>query len=234
MDDPDGYNDIHDLLTKHNVADHTVHHTWMGSSLNDTPPLDPTMPQCCDCTDFTTTCDSEVSQVETVLSKMSNGGKTHCTRFRPPYGWPYETPGQQGLADVEPVVAKYAVFVGWNFETHDADNQPCSCIDETAGQACSTDTQNYNTVASVVNQVMTQIGSAPGKGTAWGVVLLHGVLPWTAAAIRELFGPNGQVTKAGFRTGTVEDAICWKYGMHSWDIVNKINSYTGASARGPN
>ncbi len=231
MDDPDGYNNFIDMLTKHNVSDHTVHHTWMGSSLNDTMPLDPTMPQCCDCTDFpTVTCDSEVSGVETVLAKMSNGGKARCTRFRPPYGWPYETAGQQGLADVEPIVAKYGVYVGWNFQTHDADNSPCSCIDETAGQACSTDTENYNTVTSVVSQVMTQIAT-PGKGTAWGVVLLHGVLPWTAGAVRQLFGPTGLVTKAGFRTGTVEDAICWKYGMHSWDIVNKINNYTGTDAR---
>jgi hypothetical protein len=25
------------------------------------------------------------------------------------------------------------------------------------------------------------------------------------------------------RLGTVEDAICWKFGKHSWEIVQQLN-----------
>jgi hypothetical protein len=106
-------------------------------------------------------------------------------------------------------------------------------VDEPS-QSCSSDTNAYNNTQAVVNQVTSQIGTGPGKGSTWGIMLSHGVLPWTAAALPMLFGPNGAVTKSGFRIGTVEDAICWKYGMHSWDIVNQVNGYTGANARGPN
>jgi hypothetical protein len=35
-------------------------------------------------------------------------------------------------------------------------------------------------------------------------------------AQHRIFGKNK------FRVGTVEDAICWKYGMHSWDIVQTL------------
>ena len=35
-----------------------------------------------------------------------------------------------------------------------------------------------------------------------------------------------------YRIGSVEDAICWKYGMHSWDIVNTVNGYTGPACTG--
>jgi hypothetical protein len=86
---------------------------------------------------------------------------------------------------------------------------------------------------SVYNQVVSQVGAAK-SGKSWGIILMHGVLPWTAAAIPMLFGPNKWVEQNGWRVGSVEDAICWKYGMHSWDIINQNNHYTGTTARGPN
>jgi hypothetical protein len=72
-------------------------------------------------------------------------------------------------------------------------------------------------------------------GTSWGIVLMHGVLPWTAEAIPKLFNPakgtdQGYVPAHKFRVGTVEDAICWKYGKHSWEIVQQL---TG-QPHGPN
>jgi peptidoglycan/xylan/chitin deacetylase (PgdA/CDA1 family) len=148
---------------------------------------------------------------------MSNGGRPHLTRFRPPYGEPYQVMGP-GLADVEAVVAKYAVWVGWNILTSDADGDP--------GAATSTP-------QSVISKLTTAIGTGPGKGTGWGIILMHGVLPWTATAIPQMFDPNaaGSVQKLGFRLGTVEDAICWKYGKHSWEIVQQLNS---GQTRGPN
>jgi hypothetical protein len=160
--------------------------------------------------------------VETVIAAMSAGGRTHLTRFRPPFGEPYQASGP-GLADVQAVVAKYAVYVGWNFLTHDADNDP------------GHDPQNYNNANTSYNIVVNGIGARPGAGKYWGLLLMHGVLPWTHDVIPRLFDPKtGYLATHGFKTATVEDVICWKYGMHSWDIVNKVNNYTGANARGPN
>jgi peptidoglycan/xylan/chitin deacetylase (PgdA/CDA1 family) len=205
-DDPDAHADILDILTKHNPANHTVYHAHMGS---DQPPdpMNPTIPQCCDCSTFTDTCDSEMQGVETVIDKMSNGGRAHLTRFRPPYGEPYQVSGP-GLADVEKVVAKYAVWVGWNILTSDADGNP--------GAPTST-------AQSVYDKVVAAVGSGPGNGSSYGIILMHGVLPWTRDALPMLFGPNGYLPKHGFRTATVEDVICWKYGKHSWEIVQQLN-----------
>ena len=62
-----------------------------------------------------------------------------------------------------------------------------------------------------------------------------GLLPWTHASLDGLFNPKtGYLATHGFMTATVEDAICWKYGMHSWDIVNTVNKYTGTNARTQN
>jgi hypothetical protein len=151
-----------------------------------------------------------------------------------------------GLADVQPKVAKFAVQVGWHFLTNDADNQPCgcqetsgtkcTCVDESKGNVCSTDQTPgpYDNVTADYNNFVTAIGSGPGTGTSWGIALMHATNPWTAATLRKLFGPGGYMSTTKYRIGTVEDAICWKYGMHSWDIVNKVNGYSGADARGPN
>jgi hypothetical protein len=151
---------------------------------------------------------------------------------------------------VAPKVAKFAVQVGWHFLTDDADNNPCACqetsgtkctcIDESKGNNCSTDNASsqpnggpFDNVSADYNNFTSAIGSGPGK-KAWGIALMHATLPWTAGALRKLFGPNGYLKTTKFRIGTVEDAICWKYGMHSWDVVNKFNGYTGGNARGPN
>jgi len=45
---------------------------------------------------------------------------------------------------------------------------------------------------------------------------------------------TGYLAKNKYRIGTVEDAICWKYGMHSRDVVNALNKYSGPDARTPN
>jgi hypothetical protein len=243
MDDPDGYLNFVDILKNHNPANHTVHHIHLGDNLAPDTTQTPPVPQGCDGSLTTVTCDQEMQGVESVVNTFTNGGRAHLTRMRPPYGEPYQSNGPGNLMDVEAVVAKYAVWVGWNLETHDADNSPCGCatgtnypcmcVDETAGNSCSSDSNSYDNPMSVYNQVVMQVGAAKSN-KSWGIVLMHGVLPWTAAAIPMLFGPNGWVKQNGWRVGSVEDAICWKYGMHSWDVVNKVNMYTGANARGPN
>jgi peptidoglycan/xylan/chitin deacetylase (PgdA/CDA1 family) len=215
-DDPDAYAAIIDILTKHNPANHTVYHVHMGADLPPDTTVMPAIPQSCDGASSMDTCDSEMQGVETVINKMSNGGRPHLTRFRPPYGEPYQVMGP-GLADVEAVVVKYAVWAGWNILTQDADNGP--------GAATSTS-------MSVIQHVTQALGTGPGKGTSWGIILMHGVLPWTAQAIPSLFDPKtGTVKTLGYRVGTVEDAICWKYGKHSWEIVQQLNA---GQTRGPN
>jgi peptidoglycan/xylan/chitin deacetylase (PgdA/CDA1 family) len=242
QDDPDAFNDIVDIIKKHNVGNHTIYHAFLGTPSGDGVPNGGSacIPSCCDCGPPTNpcsmsqctagtcnsncynipdTCESEVQGIEALVNKISNGGIPHPTRFRPPYGSGYPNTGT-AVPAVMAMVAKYAVAVGWEIDSQDADQSP--------GGANATPT-------FVVNNVTSALGTGPGKGTAWGIVLTHGVLPWTAPALKTLYDPQTGYMKAhGFRLGTVEDAICWKYGKHSWEIVNEVNHYTGCDVRGPN
>ena len=133
-----------------------------------------------------------------------------------------EVSGGTGQAQVEPEVARYSVAVGWSIDSHDADYNGNSC----AKKPCPTG-------QAIANNVLTRLGSAPGAGQ-WGIVLMHGVFPWSYDAIRILFGEHGndgEIHKRGFRVGTVEDAICWRFGKHSWQLVQEANPGT---TRAPN
>src|SRR5579859_7332493 len=159
-------------------------------------PCYPGIPQCCDCAAFPMdSCDSEMSGVESLASKLSVGGIPHLTRFRPPYGYPYLSPQGPNLAALQKVVGKYAVVVGWNMDpTQDADLPPacaaCNCDKGVMNLPLPTPSPNYDTKAQVEAHITSQLGNAPGAGTAWGIVLMHGVLPWTHDAIVELFDPD--------------------------------------------
>ena len=61
---------------------------------------------------------------------------------------------------------------------------------------------------------------------------MHGTYPWSLGEIKILLDPDaaGSLQKRGFHLGTVEDAICWKYGKHSWEIMQQV---TG-QPHGPN
>jgi hypothetical protein len=61
---------------------------------------------------------------------------------------------------------------------------------------------------------------------------MHGTYPWSLGEIKILMDPDnaGSFQKHGFRIGTVEDAICWKYGKHSWEIISDLTK----QAHGPN
>jgi hypothetical protein len=210
-DDDDCHNAIIDILTKHNPANHTIHHVHMGTASTVPPPQKPDDPSPDGCGDATS-CDAEVAGVEKVIDTMSAHGRPHLTRFRAPYGEPYQTADATKLGIVAPVVAKYAVEVDWNLMMGDADcNDLATCT---------------YTPDLMVTNVLNAVGAGPGKGS-WGILLMHTTYKWTYGAIQKLFGPNGELAKRGFKTATVEDAICWKYGMHSWDIVNKLNSGAG-------
>jgi hypothetical protein len=231
MDDPDAYSDILDILKLHNPANHTVYHPHMGASIAPSPAdpatMTPAMPQSCDGALSNDTCLSELQGVEGVIAKMSGGARPHLTRFRPPYGEPFWPQTLPGAAMVAADISKYAVTVLWDFETTDANTDPPTCT--MPAQPAASDT-----AAGVTSLFTTAVGTAPGSNR-WGIALMHGVLPWTHASLDGIFNPKtGYLATHGFKTATVEDAICWKYGMHSWDIVNAVNKYSGADARTAN
>jgi peptidoglycan/xylan/chitin deacetylase (PgdA/CDA1 family) len=208
---------IVDILTLHNPGNHTVHHIHMGGNIPPDTTQTPPFPQSCDGASSQDTCDAEIAGVESVVNTLSNGGRPHLTRFRPPYGEPFQTQGQ-GLADVQAVVAKNAVWVGWNIDSQDSIFNSSNC----STMPCPTGSQ-------IAANVESAIGSAPGQGK-WGIVLMHSTFPWTHDALPILLGSSGYLATHGFKLATVEDAICWKYGKHSWEIVQQLSGQT----RGPN
>jgi hypothetical protein len=132
------------------------------------------------------------------------GGISHLTRFRAPYGEPFQAGPPNLVAEIQGVVKKYAVHVGWAMESTDANFD---------------DTGNAKGSAYFIKQVTDALGSGPGQGS-YGVILMHGTYPWSLGELKGLMDPNtGEFKKRGFRIGTVEDAICWKYGKHSWELV---------------
>ena len=82
----------------------------------------------------------------------------------------------------------------------------------------------------IAQNVIGLIGDGPGKGSRYGIVLQHLTYPWTYDALAKLYGKDGYLAAHNFRVGTVEDAVCWKYGKHSWEIVQELSG----QARGPN
>jgi peptidoglycan/xylan/chitin deacetylase (PgdA/CDA1 family) len=193
-----------EILRSQNPANHTIHHVHMGIAGT---AMDP------GCADAPS-CDAELAGVETVVNMLSNGGRPHLTRFRAPYGEPFQAMGT-GLSMAQTVVAKYAVQVGWNLDSGDS--------------TCDSTTAPCFTGQQIANNVTTVIGDKPGNGQRWGILLMHGTYPWTHDALPILFGPNGYLAQHGFKLATVEDAICWKYGKHSWEIVQQVTGQARAA-----
>jgi hypothetical protein len=187
-----------DILKLHYPGNHTVHHYHLGMR---------GAGGCGDPACVTT----ELSGVETLINKVSNGARPHLTRFRAPFGEPYQDRGT-GINFVPAAVAPFAVSVGWNVDSDDSNHDD--------GTNC---TGACPTGQSIANTVQKLIGT-PGNGSAYGIVLMHGIFGWTHDAIPILFAPGtGYLARNKFRVGTVEDAICWKYGKHSWEIVQMLS-----------
>jgi peptidoglycan/xylan/chitin deacetylase (PgdA/CDA1 family) len=192
---------VTDILTLHNPGNHTVHHAHLAGSTGDGLPF---------CSDANCV-DMEVAGIETFINTISGGDRPHLTRFRAPFGEPYEA---GTTTYVQPEVAKYAVSIGWNLDSTDSlyDNGTM-CTDMNNNPAPC---QTGQTIAATVENLI----GTPEHGSAYGILLMHGIFGWTHDAIQILFDPTtGYVKQKGFRVGTVEDAICWKYGKHSWEIV---------------
>jgi peptidoglycan/xylan/chitin deacetylase (PgdA/CDA1 family) len=151
--------------------------------------------------------DSELSNVESVINTVSMGARPHLTRIRPPYG--SYVSGSAAAAEIE----KYGVALGENIDPGDwALTNP--------------------TGAEVANALTAIIKTPTDSSHSWGVVGFHVFVQGTTDALPLLFDPvNGYIVKNGFRLGSIEDVVCWKFGMHSWDIINQLNPGAG---RGPN
>ena len=212
-DSPKGCVDaIKDVLKNHYPANHTVHHYHLGVAAAD------------GCGDANCV-KSELLGVETYVNTASGGARPHLTRFRAPFGEPYqEGAGAPGYNFVLGAVAPIAVSIGWNLDSDDSNyDDGTNCTDADGKKAaCPT---GAGVAAKVENLVKT-----PGKGS-YGILLMHGLFGWTHDAIQLLFDPTtGYLPKNKFRIGTVEDAVCWKYGKHTWEIVQAKSG----QARAPN
>lgn len=199
--DPECVRDVVDILQFQNPANHTVHHVHMGIAGTTDDPGCATA----------AACEKEITDVEATIDKLSNHGRPHLTRFRAPYGEPFQTQDQARLAIAAPVVRKYGVEVDWNLLSGDADCTATPCP---------------YTSDDMLNKIKQQLGDGPGKGTNWGILLMHATYKWTYEVLPKLLGPTGYLKTHGFKTATVEDAICWKYGKHSWEIVAENNKTT--------
>jgi len=199
------------LLKNHNAASHTVHHMHMGGS---TPPnpMDLASSSCGGPTAMYK-CDDEMKGVETLVDTLSAGSIPHLTRFRAPYGEPFQ--GAGGSLDlIRGIVKKYSVHIGWQIDSGDSNCDTCKYT----GQA-------------MASNVLMRLGQRAGQGGNWGIVLMHSTYPWTYEAAKILMDPTtGALKQRGYRLGTVEDVICWKYGKHSWELVQQASGV----AKGPN
>jgi peptidoglycan/xylan/chitin deacetylase (PgdA/CDA1 family) len=161
----------------HYVGNHTVHHPHLATLSPDA-------------------IDSEILSVESTIDMLTGGSVPHLTRFRAPYGEPYQAGSAADMALVYPVVAKYAVHIAWNFDSGD-----------TAGITDGT---------ALFNNVVMQIKKPRDPGAAWGIMLAHGTNQQTRDMLPMLV-PYLQAN--GFVLGTVEDVVCWMFGKHTWEII---------------
>jgi peptidoglycan/xylan/chitin deacetylase (PgdA/CDA1 family) len=199
---PECQETIRRVLKNHNPANHTVHHIHMGGTSTGTG---------ADASCNGAACDAEMMGVETLINTLSMGGRPHLTRFRAPYGEPFQAGNAGAIAGI---VGKWAVHVGWQMDSTDSLCDNCKY-----------------TGKQIAQKVIDQIGTGPGKGSSYGIVLMHGTYPWSYDAAKILYDPKTGYTQShGFRLGTVEDVICWKYGKHSWELIAAANN----SQRGPN
>jgi peptidoglycan/xylan/chitin deacetylase (PgdA/CDA1 family) len=175
------------IAAGHYIANHTVdhHHLAPGGSTTDG------IPHCADATCVT----NELTGVESTISMLTNGATKNLTRFRAPFGEPYQVGDMSDQALVEPIVAQYAVSVNWNFDSGDSNGMTWDAV-------------------SLLNNV-TGIIQTPGQGS-WGIMLAHAVYPWTTQMLPQLVT---YLQGHGFKLATVEDVICWRFGKHSWEII---------------
>jgi peptidoglycan/xylan/chitin deacetylase (PgdA/CDA1 family) len=196
------------ILRNHNVGNHTVHHMHMGvqGTRDDTPDTFD-----CGVPGSMYDCEDELKGVEALINTLSGGGIQHLTRFRAPYGEPFLMPNG-ATASVGAKTIKYAIHTGWAMDSQDS-------WDDEGGLAKGAD--------YFAEKVLVDVRA--GKR---GLILMHGTYPWSLGESKILLDKNNAKSfqKMNLRLGTVEDAICWKYGKHSWQIISDLTK----TPHGPN
>ena len=195
---------IVDILSQHNAANHTIHHVHLGiAGTTDDP----------GCADAAT-CEPELTGVETLVSSP------------PKAGFPI---------DAVPRALWRALSGHGNRATNGAagggEVRRPGGLESRLGRL---DLQQHHGALLHRSTDRRQRDPADRRQARQRPTLGHPAharhLPWTHDALPILFGPSGYLAQHGFKLGTVEDAICWKYGKHSWEIVQQL---TG-QMRGPN
>jgi len=171
----------------HYVANHTVNHAHLAPGGSSTDGITHCTAAAC--------IDAQLAGVEQTVGTLTSGTTPHLTRFRAPFGEPYQGGSAADLALVEPIVANYAVEVNWNFDSTDSNGTL------------------WNPVS--LFEYVTSVIKTPGKGS-WGIMLMHAVYPWTYHTLQMLIP---YLKQNGFQLASVEDVICWRFGKHSWQII---------------
>jgi peptidoglycan/xylan/chitin deacetylase (PgdA/CDA1 family) len=175
------------LKEGHTVANHTVHHYHLAPGGNTT-----------DGEKHLTKAseiEAEILGVENSVKTITNGGIPTLTLFRAPFGEPYQSGTAADKALVSPVVAKHAVEINWNFDTHDQETTDPEVV-----------FQNFKAA----------VGTGPGKGPSWGIFLIHATSPQDAKGLPKILD---YIESQKFKVASVEDVLCWKFGKHSADII---------------
>jgi peptidoglycan/xylan/chitin deacetylase (PgdA/CDA1 family) len=178
------------ILRAHNPGNHTAHHLHLGLDCHSLG------------ADADVACEDELTAVESQVQVLSNGGLSHLSRLRAPFGEPF-LKGGVALEEMKGVVARFAVEIGWAIDAGDGDRgEPLTAATATAN--------------------LTRALDAGDRG----IVRLPATAPWSLEVMKVLLDPTtGYVPTHHLRVGTVEDAVCWKYGRHSWELVSQITGH---------
>jgi peptidoglycan/xylan/chitin deacetylase (PgdA/CDA1 family)/uncharacterized protein involved in high-affinity Fe2+ transport len=165
----------------HGLGNHTVHHFHLPE-------------------ESSSTIEAEITGVQTTVSRADVLGPTWppLTLFRAPFGEPYQSPGPGSSAYflVSPIVAKYAVEIGWAIDTFDY-----TCVSGTMEQRKQC--------------VVSGFTSRAGSGD-YGVVLMHSIHPQTAAAIGDIID---YCNTHGLVLRRVEDFVGAKFDQVSKSLI---------------
>ncbi len=140
--------------------------------------------------------ESQIRNVQDAVNSIFGGVGPKLTLLRAPHGEPFQFKAPTDYQRIAPIVAKYAVHIGWGVDTFDYECTPGD------GQCV------YN---NFVQKVAT-----PGKG-AYGSVLMHSVHAQTVNALPSIID---YARRSGFRLVTTEDLVRARYGKTSAEIVS--------------
>ncbi len=164
----------------HLIGNHTAHHLHL-SALSDN------------------NVHAEIIGVQNSVNSIFNNTSHRLTMLRAPYGDPYQGSDPANPNDmyrrVAPIVAKYAVHVGWNIDSEDwlCGEWNGDCV--------------YNNLTGLLK--------SPGQGD-YGIILMHSVNSSTPLALGRIID---YIRSKGFQIWSTEDVIRRRYGKTSAELI---------------